>query len=125
MDKFSRFYGWFVLIATGLPATIRLITPRAMAEMTSEKISDEKKRKRHRMWGWISLVSSLGFIPIYFFLWRQAWVIIAIVIGMLTGLEMVRNADSPSPDSLTRQNVIFGIVYAAICVVTYFTLIRK
>ena len=125
MDKFAKFYGWFVLIATGLPAAIRLITPRAMAEITSAKISDERKRRRHRMWGWISLASSVGFIPIYFFLWRQPWVVIAIVIGMLTGIEMVRNADSPTPDSLTRQNILFGAVYAVTCVVTYFILIRK
>lgn len=125
MDKFSRYYGWFVLIATGLPAILRLATPRAMAEITSEKIATDDKRAKHRRWGWTSLWSSLAFIPVYFFLWKQAWVIIAVVIGVLTGLEMIRNADSPEPESLTRQNVLFGAIYAATCVATYFILIRK
>ena len=124
MDKFSRYYGWFVLIATGLPALVRLASPRSMAEMTNEKMVIPEKRRRHRMWGWVSFWSSLGFIPIYIFLWKQNWVLIAVVIGVLTGLEMVRNAASFEIESLTTQNRIFGAIYALACVATYFILIK-
>lgn len=125
MDKFGRYYAWFLLAATSLPAVVRLAQPRKFAELTSERIADERKRARHRLWGWVSLLGSVVLVPVYLFYSRQRWLLVAFVIGVLTGVEMIRNSASPEPESLTRQNRLFGAAYAACALLTYFFLIRK
>ena len=125
MDKFARYYAWFLLIATGLPAVVRLTQARNFAHLTSERISDEKKRARHRMWGWVSLLGSGVLIPVYFLYSRQRWMIVAFFIGILTGAEMIGNAKSPRQESLTRQNFCFGFAYALAAAATWFFLIRQ
>ncbi len=125
MDKFSRYYSWFLLVATALPALVRLASAKNFAELTSEKIADEKHRARHRMWGWISLIGSFVLIPVYFLWSQQRWMIVAFFIGVLTGVEMIGNAKSPHAESLTRQNRCFGVAYAVAAVATWFFLIHK
>ncbi|MBZ5566890.1 MAG: hypothetical protein LAN64_03470 [Acidobacteriia bacterium] len=125
MDKFARYYSWFLLVATALPAAVRLTQAKNFAQLTCEKISDRKRRVRHRMWGWISLLSSFILVPVYFLYSRQRWMIVALLIGVLTGVEMIRNAHSPDADSLTRQNRYFGVAYAAAAAVTWLFLIHK
>lgn len=125
MDKFGRYYAWFLLAATALPALVRLAQPRQFAVLTSERITDESKRARHRLWGWISLLGSALLVPVYFFYSHQRWVLVALIIGVLTGVEMIRNSAAPEPESLTRQNRMFGVAYAACALLTYFFLIRK
>lgn len=125
MDKFARYYSWFLLIATGLPAVMRLTQAKNFAQLTSERIRDEKKRARHRMWGWVSLLGSGVLIPVYFLYSRQRWMIVAFFIGILTGAEMIGNARSPEQESLTRQNLYFGFAYAVAAAATWFFLIRK
>ncbi len=125
MDKFGRYYSWFLLVATALPALVRLASAKNFAQLTSEKISDEKKRSRHRMWGWVSLLGSFVLIPVYFLWSQQRWMIVAFFIGILTGIEMIGNAKSPQAESLTRQNRCFGVAYAVASIATWFFLIRK
>ncbi len=125
MDKFGRYYSWFLLVATALPALVRLGSPRRFAELTSERIADGHKRARHRRWGWISLLGSTLLVPVYVFYSHQRWLLVAFVIGVLTGVEMIRNSAAPEAESLTRQNRIFGVGYAACALGTYFFLIRK
>ncbi len=125
MDKFNHYYVWFLLVATALPAAMRLGMPGQMAEITAERITDEKKRARHRMWGWISLAGSLVLIPVYIWWSQRQWIVVAFIIGIVTGIEMLGNAARPDKDSLRRQNVVFGLVYVACCVFTYFFAIHK
>lgn len=125
MDKFARYYSWFLLIATLLPALIRLAQPRNFAQITSARISDDKARARHRMWGWISLLGSAVLIPVYFLYSQQRWMIVAFFIGILTGIEMIGNAKAPEEHSLTKQNRYFGVGYLAAAAATWFFLIRK
>lgn len=125
MDKFARYYAWFLLIATALPAVVRLVQAKNFAHITSERISDEKRRARHRMWGWVSLIGSGVLIPVYFLYSRQRWMMVAFFIGILTGVEMIANAKSPEPDSLARQNLYFGFAYALAAAATWFFLIRR
>lgn len=125
MDKFGRYYSWFLLAATALPALVRLAQPRQFAALTSERIADDRKRARHRLWGWISLLGSALLMPVYFFYSHQRWLLVAFLIGVLTGVEMIRNSAAPEPESLTRQNRLFGVGYAACALLTYFFLIRK
>jgi hypothetical protein len=125
LDKFARYYSWFLLVATVLPALVRLAQPRNFAQITSARISDAKARARHRMWGWISLLGSGVLIPVYFLYSRQRWMIVAFFIGILTGIEMIGNANAPEEQSLTKQNRYFGVGYLAAAAATWFFLIRK
>jgi archaellum biogenesis protein FlaJ (TadC family) len=125
LDKFNHYYSWFLLIATALPAIVRLAGPRQFAAVTSERIADDKKRARHRMWGWVSIVGSAVLVPVYLFYSQRAWIVVAFIIGIITGVEMLGNAARPDEQSLTRQNRIFGMVYGACAVFTYFFAIRK
>ncbi len=125
MDKFARYYSWFLLVATALPAAVRLAQPKNLAQLTSEKIAEPSKRARHQRWGWISLLGSFILIPAYVFYSRQRWMIVAFFIGILTGIEMIGNAKSPQENSLTRQNRCFGVAYAAAAVATWFFLLRQ
>jgi hypothetical protein len=125
LDKFARWYAWFLLVATALPAIVRLASPRQLALVTSQRLATGSRRTRHRQLGWLSLVGSLVLVPVYLFYSRQRWLVVAFFIGVLTGVEMLRNSASPGEESLVRQNRLFGVVYAACAVITYFVLIRK
>jgi hypothetical protein len=125
LDRFGRYYAWFLLVATALPAIVRLASPRQFAIMTSERIADEKKRKRHRMLGWISLAGSLVLVPIYAFYSQQRWLVVAFIIGVLTGIEMLANANRPEPESLMRQSRIFGSAYIVCAIFTYFFVLYR
>lgn len=125
MDKFGRYYAWFLLVATALPALVRLAVPARFAEMTSEKIADLKKRNRHRLLGWVSVAGSFVLVPIYFLYSRQRWMIVALIIGVITGCEMVLNARQPEQESIRRQSIAFGIVYVVCCVWTYFFVLYR
>ena len=120
MDKFGRYYAWFLLVATALPAIVRLSVPARFAEMTSERIADARKRGRHRMLGWISVLGSFVLVPVYYFYSQQRWMIVAFVIGIITGFEMLANARSPEQESIRKQSIAFGVVYVVCCVFTYF-----
>ena len=119
MDKFGRYYAWFLLIATGLPALVRMAAPRQFAIMTAERLGDDKKRRRHRMLGWISLAGSFALIPVWIFYSKQRWLVVAFIIGIITGIEMITNGNHPEQDSLVRQSRLFGAMYVACAVFTY------
>ncbi len=125
MDKFARYYSWFLLIATALPAIMRLAQANQFAQLTSERFADAKTRARHRMWGWISLLGSFILPPVYFLYSRQRWMLVAFFIGILTGVEMIGNANAPQQRSLARQNRYFGVAYALAAAATWFFLVRK
>ena len=125
MDKFVHYYAWFLLVASGLPGLVRLVQPRQLAAVTSVRIAESKKRTRHRWLGWISILGSAALVPVYFFYSPQRWLLVAFVIGLLTGVEMIGNSARPEEDSLTRQNRWFGLGYAACALLTYFVLLRK
>lgn len=125
MDKFGRWYIWFLLFVTALPALLRLLQTRRVAEMVSERMQDLKKRSRSRLFGIASVAGAFVLLPVYFLYSRQAWLIIAFVVGILTGVEMIGNAARPEPESLVRQNRIFGWLYALTAVGIIAWLARK
>lgn len=125
MDKFGRYYAWFLLVATGLPAVVRMAAPRQFAIMTAERIRNAKKRTWHRRLGWISLVGSFALIPVYFFYSQQRWLVVAFLIGIITGVEMITNAKRPEQESLVTQNRVFGAAYVICAVFTYFFVLYR
>lgn len=112
MDKFGRYYAWFLLLVTVIPALMRLLQTRQVAEVVSVRLQDRKKRARTRMLGIGSVAGSFILLSIYIFYSRQAWIMMALVVGIITGVEMAGNAARPEPANLVRQNRVFGVLYA-------------
>ena len=125
MDKFARYYVWFLLFISAAPALLRLAQTRQVAELVSERMQDAKRRARSRKMGLWSGVGSAVLLPVYLFYSHQAWLLMAFVVGVLTGVEMVGNARSPEPASLARQNRIFGWLYAATAAAIVVWLVRR
>ncbi len=125
MDKFGHYYAWFLVVATGLPALVRLAAPAQFALMTVERLVSERKRRQHRILGWVSFAGSFALVPVYFFYSRQRWLIVAFLIGVITGVEMIVNARDPQKDSLLRQNRWFGVLYVLCAAFTYFFVLYR
>ena len=125
MDKFGRYYAWFLLIAAGLPALVRLAAPAHFALMTSERLATEKKRRQYRILGWVSFAGSFVLIPVYVFYSHARWLVVAFLIGIITGVEMVVNARRPEAESLVGQSRMFGIVYVLCAIFTYFYVLYR
>ena len=71
------------------------------------------------------LAGSLVLIPVYVFYSQQRWLVVAFIIGVITGVEMITNANRPEHDSLTRQNLVFGAAYVVCAVFTFFFVLYK
>jgi hypothetical protein len=125
LDRFERYYVWFLLFISAAPAVLRLAQTRQVAELVSERMQDEKRRARSRKLGWWSAGASCVLLPVYLFYSRQAWLPMAFVVGVLTGVEMAGNARDPESASLVRQNRIFGWLYAVTAAGIVVWLIRK
>ncbi len=118
MDKALRIYAWFLLIVTALPAAARLVRPRELARILLLRYQNPQRRKRARIGGLIYLGLSLFAIP---FLLRarmgqERWLVMAVLVGMISALEFLLNSRLFSEDDLTRQNRVFGGIYAAIAI---------
>lgn len=120
MDKFGRYYAWFLVIATGLPALVRLAAPAQFAFMTAQRVNDERKQRRYRVLGWVSFAGSFVLVPVYLFYSQQRWLVVAFLIGIITGVEMIVNARYPDEQRLASQSRWFGAVYVLCAIFTYF-----
>ena len=118
MDTALRIYALFLLIVTALPAAARLMRPRELARILLVRYQNPKRRKRARIGGLIYLGLSLFAIP---FLLRaemrqERWLVMAVMVGMVSALEFLLNSRLFSEDALTRQNRVFGGVYASMAI---------
>ncbi len=125
MDKFGRYYAWFLLFVTAVPALLRLLQTQRVAELVNERMQDLKRRSRARMAGLGSVGGSLVLLPVYFLWSRQAWLVIASVVGVVTGVEMIGNAARSDMPGLIAQNRVFGWLYAATAVGIFVWLVRR
>lgn len=125
MDKFGRYYAWFLLIATGLPALVRLAAPAQFAVMTAQRLGDARKQHRYRVLGWISFAGSFVLVPVYLFYSQQRWLVVAFIIGIITGVEMIVNARYPEQDRLASQSRWFGVAYVLCAIFTYFFVLYR
>ena len=101
--------------------------PRELARITMLRFQDPRRRKRSRITGFIYLALSLLAIP---FLWRfearQArWLVILLLLLMLSAVESLFNARAFNEETLTRQNRMFGGVYASIAIATALLLFTR
>jgi hypothetical protein len=119
LDRFGRYYAWFLLITSGLAALMRLAAAKRMAEMNSYKLQAPNRRKRARWVGIAIMIGSLALIPLYIWFKHQAWIPLASGVGVLSGAEFFSNASSPDPTSLVRQNRIYGALYVVATILVY------
>jgi hypothetical protein len=127
LDKTLRIYAWFLLVVTALPAAARLGKPRELAHIVMLRYQDPRRRKRTRITGFIYLGLALLGIP--FLLYAQArqarWIIILLLLVMLSAVESLFNSSVPNEEALSRQNRLFGGVYAAIAIATALLLFTR
>ncbi len=127
MDKALRIYAWFLLVVTALPAAARLARPRELARIVLMRYQDPKRRKRARIGGLIYLGLSLFAVP---FLLRaqmhqERWLVMAVLVGMVSALEFLLNSRLFTEEDLTRENRVFGGVYASMAIATILLLMTR
>lgn len=125
MARFERYYAYFLLFVTVLPAVMRLAMPERVAVLTSERMSTSRTRSRYFVIGLVSAAVSVVAAILYAILWRnQAWLVLAAAIGLLSGVEMVGNTKWFETSSLKSQNIVFGLLYAVAALATWLVLLR-
>jgi hypothetical protein len=118
LDNALRIYAVFLLIVTALPAVARLARPRELARILLVRYQDPKRRKRARIGGLIYLGLSLFAIPFLLRaeVRRERWLVMAVLVGAISAMEFLLNSRLFSEDDLTRQNRVFGGVYASMAI---------
>lgn len=125
MARFERYYAYFLLFVTVLPALMRLAMPRRVAVLTSERMATPRARSRYFKIGLVSAVVSIVAAILYAIRWRdQAWLVLAAAIGFLSGVEMVGNTKWFEASRLKIQNLVFGMLYAVAALATWLVLLR-
>lgn len=118
MDNALRIYAIFLLVVTALPAVARMARPHELARITLLRYQNPQRRKRARIGALIYLGLALFAIP---FLLRaevrqQRWLVLAVLVGMISAVEFMLNSRLFSEEALTRQNRVFGGIYAAVAI---------
>jgi len=118
LDKALRIYAWFLLVVTALPAVARLARPRELARIVLMRYQNPKRRKRARIGGIAYLVLSLFAIPFLLVakMHQERWLVMAVLVGMVSALEFLLNSRIFDEETLTRENRVFGGVYASISI---------
>lgn len=123
MDKLAKFYAWFLLVTTVLPAMVRLALPERVADVTLQRFKKPKRQQRYRLLGAVVAVGSVLMLPMFFLFYPdQYWILFAVAVGVISGGEMFTNASWP--ETLVPQNRAFGVVYALAAVAVYWFLLR-
>ncbi len=126
MDKFARYYAWFLVLAAGLPAVMRLAMSRLVATVTFERYRDDPRRRlRYRRLGLGSGLASLAMVPIFFAYRHQLWILVTAALGVLSGVEMLSNTSAESSEAIVRQNFIYGALYLVTAAASYLLLVRR
>jgi hypothetical protein len=118
LDNALRIYAIFLLVVTALPAVARLARPRELARVLMVRYENPKRRKRARIGGLIYLGLCLFAIPFLLRteVRRERWLVMAVLVGAISALEFLLNSRLFSEDELTRQNRVFGGVYASMAI---------
>lgn len=123
MDKLAKFYAWFLLVTTVLPALLRLAVPERVADITLLRFKKPNGQKRYRILGAAVALGSLLMLPMFFIFYPdQRWILFAVAVGVLSGGEMFTNASWP--ELLVPQNRAYGVLYAVAAVAVYWFLLR-
>ena len=124
MHNLGRFYVWFLFVISIITALARLGLPGQFAAVMEQKLSDERKRRRQRIWGWAIVLGSPLILIYGLFGPIQPWMWVAAGIGMLNGFEQILNAGYPDLASLTFLSRIFGTFHALAAVLIWVLVLR-
>jgi len=127
VEKALRIYAWFLLVVTALPAAARLAKPRELARIVLVRYQDPKRRKRARMGGIAYLIISLFIIPYLLVakMHQERWLVMAALVGVVSAVEFLMNSRVFEEETLTRQNRLFGGVYASMAIATALLLFTR
>lgn len=127
MEKALRIYAWFLLVVTALPAAARLAKPRELARIVLVRYQDPKRRKRARVGGIAYLIISLFIIPYLLVakMQQERWLVMAALVGVVSAVEFLMNSRVFEEETLTRQNRLFGGVYASMAIATALLLFTR
>ena len=127
MEKALRIYAWFLLVVTALPAAARLAKPRELARIVLVRYQDPKRRKRARVGGIAYLIISLFIIPYLLVakMQQERWLVMAALVGVVSAVEFLMNSRVFDEETLTRQNRLFGGVYASMAIATALLLFTR
>jgi hypothetical protein len=127
LDKALRIYAWFLLVVTALPAAARLARPRELARIVLLRYQSPKRRKRARIGGITYLIISVFAIPFLIVapVHQERWLVMAVLVGMVSALEFLFNSRAFDEATLTRQNRLFGGVYASMAIATLLLLFTR
>jgi hypothetical protein len=127
LDKALRIYAWFLLIVTALPAVARIARPLELARIVLVRYQNPKRRKRARIGGVIYLALSILAIPYLLTakIHEERWLVMAVLVGMISALEFVINSRVFEEETLSRQNRVFGGVYASMAIATALLLFTR
>lgn len=127
MEKALRIYAWFLLIVTALPAAARLAKPLELARIVLVRYQDPKRRKRARVGGIAYLIISLFIIPYLLVakMHQERWLVMAALVGVVSAVEFLMNSRVFDEETLTRQNRLFGGVYASMAIATALLLFTR
>jgi hypothetical protein len=120
LEKALRIYAWFLLIVTALPAAARLARPRELARIVLVRYQNPKRRKRVRIGGIAYLITSIFIIPYLLFakMQQERWLVMAALVGVVSAVEFLMNSRVFDEDTMTRQNRMFGGIYASLAIAT-------
>jgi hypothetical protein len=127
LEKALRIYAWFLLVVTALPAAARLAKPRELARIVLVRYQDPKRRKRARVGGIAYLIISLFIIPYLLVakMHQERWLVMAALVGVVSAVEFLMNSRVFEEETLTRQNRLFGGVYASMAIATALLLFTR
>jgi hypothetical protein len=127
LEKALRIYAWFLLVVTALPAAARLAKPRELARIVLVRYQDPKRRKRARVGGIAYLIISLFIIPYLLVakMHQERWLVMAALVGVVSAVEFLMNSRVFDEETLTRQNRLFGGVYASMAIATALLLFTR
>ncbi len=127
MDNWFRIYAWFLLLVTALPAFARLARPRELAKIMLVRYQSPNRRTRARIGGAVYLGLALLATPFLLRspLQQQRWLVMALLVGAVSAIEFLVNSRAFSEDDLTRQNRIFGGLYASVAIAVALLLLTR
>jgi hypothetical protein len=127
LEKALRIYAWFLLVVTALPAAARLAKPLELARIVLVRYQDPKRRKRARVGGIAYLIISLFIIPYLLVakMHQERWLVMAALVGVVSAVEFLMNSRVFEEETLTRQNRLFGGVYASMAIATALLLFTR
>ena len=119
MRRYDRIYEWLLLVVTVLPAIVRIFRPADLAQIAWKRYETGMGRRRYLLVGIGYVMLAFGLLPLYYLYWRQQrWVLLAFIYSLVSAGEFILNARADSIAKLTRQNRIFGALYAVVGIAT-------